>query len=192
MHKITLYRDRLLGDVGWVFYLSVLTIVGFVSVAALYPETVEQVATRLLDQTAINVGWMYLLATSGFVLFSAFLAMSRYGYVKLGGENEAPEFSYSSWLAMIFSGGMGVGLVFWGVAEPMMHFNSPPLGIGEPRTVEAAQLGMRYAFFHWGFHQWANFTVVGLAIAYVRFRHNSYGLISETFRPLLGERVDHG
>lgn len=192
MHKITLYRDRLLGDVGWVFYLSVLTIVGFVSVAALYPQTVEQVATRLLDQTAINVGWMYLLATSGFVLFSAFLAMSRYGNVKLGGENEAPEFSYSSWLAMIFSGGMGVGLVFWGVAEPMMHFNSPPLGIGEPRTVEAAQLGMRYAFFHWGFHQWANFTVVGLAIAYVRFRHNSYGLISETFRPLLGERVDHG
>tara|TARA_R110001599_G_scaffold79280_1_gene214844 strand:- start:5226 stop:6578 length:1353 start_codon:yes stop_codon:yes gene_type:complete len=74
----------------------------------------------------------------------------------------------------------------------MMHLSSPPLGIGTPGTVEAAQTGMRYAFFHWGFHQWANFTVVGLAIAYVRFRHNSYGLISETFRPLLGERVDRG
>src|SRR5690554_7424780 len=91
---------------------------------------------------------------------------------------------------MIFSGGMGVGLVFWGVAEPIMHFSSPPLGIGEPKTAEAAQIGLRYAFFHWGLHQWANFAVVGLAIAYVRFRHNSYGLISETFRPLLGERVD--
>ena len=91
---------------------------------------------------------------------------------------------------MIFSGGMGVGLVFWGVAEPMMHFNSPPLGIGTPRWIEAAQMGMRYAFFHWGLHQWANFTLVGLAIAYVRFRHNSQGLISETFRPLLGDRVD--
>ena len=103
-----------------------------------------------------------------------------------------PEFSFTSWLAMIFSGGMGVGLVFWGVAEPIMHLNDPPLGLAEPRSVEAAQLGMRYSFFHWGFHQWANFTLVGLAIAYVRFRHNSYGLISETFRPLLGERVDRG
>jgi glycine betaine transporter len=84
---------------------------------------------------------------------------------------------------------MGVGLVFWGTAEPMMHFAAPPLGIGEPRTVHAAQLGMRYSFFHWGFHQWANFALVGLAIAYVRFRHQSHGLISETFRPLLGERV---
>src|SRR5690554_3188810 len=107
-------------------------------------------------------------------------------------DDEAPEFSYGSWLAMIFSGGMGVGLVFWGVAEPIMHFSSPPLGIGEPKTAEAAQIGLRYAFFHWGLHQWANFAVVGLAIAYVRFRHNSYGLISETFRPLLGERVDRG
>ncbi|CAN0599416.1 unnamed protein product, partial [Laminaria digitata] len=114
------------------------------------------------------------------------------GSIRLGAEGEPPEFSFNSWLAMIFSGGMGVGLVFWGVAEPMMHFNDPPLGLAEPRTPEAAQLGMRYAFFHWGFHQWANFTLVGLAIAYVRFRHSSRGLISESFRPLLGDRVDRG
>ncbi|MGM0577728.1 MAG: BCCT family transporter [Myxococcota bacterium] len=179
-----------MGDVGAVFYLSLVLVVGFVAAAALYPATVEQVAQRILDATATNVGWMYLLATSGFVLFMLFLALSKFGSIRLGPEGEPPEFTFRNWLAMIFSGGMGVGLVFWGVAEPMMHFNEPPLGIGEPRTAEAAQLGMRYAFFHWGFHQWANFALVGLAIAYVRFRHNSHGLISEAFRPLLGKRID--
>jgi len=191
MQKITACIERILGDVGPVFYLSVLIIASFVGAAALYPDRVEQYSQNLLDATATNVGWMYLIATSGFVLFAGFLALSRYGNFRLGPPDEPPEFSYNSWLAMIFSGGMGVGLVFWGVAEPMMHFNQPPLGIGQPQTPEAAQLGMRYAFFHWGLHQWANFTLVGLAIAYVRFRHNSRGLISETFRPLLGDRVDH-
>ena len=137
----------LLGDVGVVFYLSVLLIGGFVFLAAKQPGAVEATAQRILDATATNLGWMYLIATSGFVVFSAFLALSRYGNVRLGSEGEPPEFTFTSWLAMIFSAGMGVGLVFWGVAEPVMHFNDPPLGIGEPRTPEAAQLGMRYAFF---------------------------------------------
>ncbi len=186
------FFSRLLGDVGTVFYISVLIIAAFVAVAASRPEMVEHGAQQVLDATATNVGWLYLLATSGFVIFTLSIAFSRFGKLCLGPDGEPPEFSFPSWLAMIFSGGMGVGLVFWGVAEPMMHFNEPPLGIGDPRTAEAAQMGMRYAFFHWGLHQWANFAVVGLAIAYVRFRHNSYGLISETLRPLLGTRVDRG
>ena len=192
MNRLTTFLKRHLGDVGVVFYTSLLIITAFVVTSALQPETVEAIAQKVLDATAKNVGWMYLMATTGFVLFIFFLAFSRFGNLRLGQENELPEFSFTSWLAMIFSGGMGVGLVFWGVAEPIMHLNVPPLGLAEPRSVEAAQLGMRYSFFHWGFHQWANFTLVGLAIAYVRFRHNSYGLISETFRPLLGERVDRG
>ncbi|MBA1147198.1 BCCT family transporter [Ectothiorhodospiraceae bacterium WFHF3C12] len=190
MTRTGTFIRTLLGDVGVVFHVSAVVVVLFVSLAAVYPETLEQAAQQALDATATNYGWMYLFATSGFVLFVVFLAFSKFGNVRLGAEGEPPEFSFESWLAMIFSGGMGVGLVFWGVAEPMMHFNEPPLGLGEPRTAHAAQLGMRYAFFHWGLHQWANFTLVGLAIAYVRFRHNSYGLISETFRPLLGARVD--
>lgn len=183
---ISAFFRRLLGDVGAVFYISVLIIATFVVVAASRPEMVEQGAQQILDATATNVGWLYLLATSGFVLFTLGIAFSRFGKLCLGPDGEPPEFSFLSWLAMIFSGGMGVGLVFWGVAEPMMHF------IGDPRTAEASQMGMRYAFFHWGLHQWANFALVGLAIAYVRFRHNSYGLISETLRPLLGDRVDRG
>ena len=190
MNRLTSFLRNYLGDVGVVFYISLLIITAFVTTAALQPEAVEATAQKVLDATAKNVGWMYLMATTGFVLFVLFLAFSKFGSLRLGHDNEPPEFSFTSWLAMIFSGGMGVGLVFWGVAEPIMHLNDPPLGLAEPRSVEAAQLGMRYAFFHWGFHQWANFTLVGLAIAYVRFRHNSHGLISETFRPLLGDRVD--
>mgnify|MGYP003632219661 CR=1 FL=1 len=192
MVKLREWIKHLLGDVGTVFYLSILLIGGFLIATVTDPQGVQELAQEVLDATAHNFGWLYLLATSGFVIFTLSLAFSRFGLIRLGPDDEPPEFSYSSWLAMIFSGGMGVGLVFWGVAEPMMHLSSPPLGIGTPGSVEAAQTGMRYAFFHWGFHQWANFTVVGLAIAYVRFRHNSHGLISETFRPLLGERVDRG
>ncbi|WP_299442926.1 BCCT family transporter [uncultured Rhodospira sp.] len=186
------FSARLLGDVGPVFHASVMIVAVFVVITALAPTMVEQASAAILRATAENVGWMYLIATTGFVVFVLYLALSRIGTIRLGTQDEPPEFSFPSWLAMIFSGGMGVGLVFWGVAEPMMHFNEPPLGIGDPRTVEAAQTGMRYAFFHWGLHQWANFALVGLAIAYVRFRHQSHGLISETFRPLLGDRVDTG
>ncbi|MFT5720357.1 MAG: glycine betaine transporter [Motiliproteus sp.] len=192
MRKLRQWITRIVGDVGTVFYLSLLFIAAFLAATVADPQTVQQLAQETLDATEHNFGWLYLLVTSGFVIFTLGLAFSRFGSIRLGPNDEPPEFKFTSWLAMIFSGGMGVGLVFWGVAEPIMHLSSPPLGIGTAGTVEAAQLGMRYAFFHWGLHQWANFTVVGLAIAYVRFRHNSYGLISETFRPLLGERVDRG
>ncbi len=120
------------------------------------------------------------------------MGLSDYGHIRLGADGEAPEFSYPAWLGMIFSAGMGVGLVFWGIAEPMTHYVDPPLGLAAARTPEAASLGMQYSFFHWGFHQWANFAVVGLAIAYVRFRQQRPGLISETFRASLGNRVDGG
>lgn len=190
--RLSSFVARLLGDVGTVFYLSLLLVVGFVVAAVMEPAIIEQVSKRILDATARNVGWLYLFVTTGFLLFTIFIAFSKFGNVRFGPDNEPPEFSFTAWLGMIFSAGMGIGLVFWGVAEPMMHFNEPPLGIGSPRTAEAAQLGMRYSFFHWGIHQWANFAVVGLAIAYVRFRHNSHGLISETLRPLLGAGVDRG
>jgi glycine betaine transporter len=192
MYKLRQWKNRVLGDVGTVFYFSILLIGGFLALAVAEPQKLQALAQQALNVTTRNFGWLYLLATSGFVIFTLGLAFSRFGSIRLGADGEAPEFSFTSWLAMIFSGGMGVGLVFWGVAEPIMHLSSPPLGIGTPGSSEAAQIGMRYSFFHWGLHQWANFTVVGLAIAYVRFRHNSYGLISETFRPLLGDRVDKG
>lgn len=177
---------------GWVFYLSLLFLLAFVSLGMTLPEILAIRAEQALQFTTEHFGWLYLFATTGFLVFCLAVALSDYGHIRLGADGEVPEFPYPAWLGMIFSAGMGVGLVFWGVAEPMTHYNSPPLGLAAAGTPEAASLGMRYSLFHWGFHQWANFAVVGLAIAYVRFRQQRPGLISEAFRASLGDRVDGG
>ncbi|MBK1735294.1 glycine/betaine ABC transporter permease [Halorhodospira abdelmalekii] len=177
---------------GPVFLISLGLLLAFVLLGTLRPDEFSQVADIALGFTTSHFGWLYLFATTGFLLLCIGLAVSRYGSIRLGADGESPEFSYPTWLGMIFSAGMGVGLVFWGVAEPITHYVDPPLGYAEPRTPEAASLGLQYAVFHWGFHQWANFAIVGLAIAYVRFRQQRPGLISEAFRSTLGDRVDGG
>ena len=175
---------------GWVFYLSLMMLAGFVWLGVGNPQQLGEWAAKALDFTTEHFGWMYLFATTGFLVFCLSVALSDYGHIRLGADGEAPEFAYSTWLGMIFSAGMGVGLVFWGVAEPITHYNVPPLGMTEGQTPESARLAMQYSLFHWGFHQWGNFAVVGLAIAYVRFRQQRAGLISEAFRSTLGNRVD--
>lgn len=177
---------------GWVFYLSLLFLGAFVIVGVSLPDQLARGAEVALAFTTEHFGWLYLFATTGFLIFCLGVALSDYGHIRLGADGESPEFPYPAWLGMIFSAGMGVGLVFWGVAEPMTHYNEPPLMLAEGITPEAARLGMQYSLFHWGFHQWANFAVVGMAIAYVRFRQQRPGLISETFRGSLGKRVDGG
>lgn len=177
---------------GWVFYVSLAILAAFVGVGIGFPDRLASSAAAALAFTTEHFGWLYLFATTGFLVFCVAVALSDYGRIRLGADGEIPEFSYPAWLGMIFSAGMGVGLVFWGVAEPMTHYNDPPLGQAAAATPEAAQLGMRYSLFHWGFHQWANFALVGLAIAYVRFRRARPGLISETFRATLGDRVEGG
>lgn len=124
-----------------------------------------------------NFGWLYLWVVFGLVLLSAFLALSRYGDLKLGAEDEEPEFSLLSWFAMLFAAGMGIGLVYWGVAEPLLHYRSAPPGIVNG-TPEAANAAMRYSFFHWGLHPWAIYGVVALSIAYFQFRRGSKALVS--------------
>lgn len=164
----------------------------FVVVGVFLPEELTLWGDVGLEFTTVHFGWLYLFATTGFLVFCVAIALSDYGKIRLGADGEAPEFPYLTWLGMIFSSGMGVGLVFWAVAEPMSHFMAPPFGAAEAESPDAASLAMRYSLFHWGFHQWANFAVVGLAIAYVRFRLERPGLISEAFRVSLGNRVDGG
>jgi glycine betaine transporter len=193
---MSLARDRLrrafalVRRPGIVFYASIALVSGFVALGVTEPELLAFQAGRAYEATTTNFGWMYLFVTTAFIGFCLFLALTRFGRVRLGQLGEEPEFPFGTWLGMIFSCGMGVGLVFWGVAEPLTHFDQPPMGIAEPRSADAARVALRYAVFHWGFHQWASFAVVGLAIAYVRFRRGSKGLISECFRPLIGGRVD--
>ncbi len=172
-----------------VLYLSVAIIAAFVLWGLLSPAGLGAAATAAVAWTTSTFGWYYLLAVLGFLLFCLFLAFSRYGKIKLGRDDEQPEFSTLSWFAMLFSAGMGIGLVFYGVAEPVSHFLTPPGGL-TPGTPEAARAALKYSFFHWGLHPWAIYSVVALSIAYFSFRRGEPTLISRTFRPLLGQRVE--
>ncbi|RQO56370.1 glycine/betaine ABC transporter permease [Paucibacter sp. KBW04] len=141
------------------------------------PQSMSVFFSGALAQVTRNFGWLYLWIVLGLVLMCVVLAFSRYGQLKLGNEDDEPEFSGSAWFAMLFSAGMGIGLVFWGVAEPISHYVNPPPGV-LPRSVDAANTAMRYSFFHWGMHPWAVYSVVGLAIAFFQFRRNKPALIS--------------
>lgn len=133
-------------------------------------------------------GWFYLLSASTFLIFVLILIFSKYGNIRLGKNNDTPDFCYLTWFAMLFSAGMGIGLVFWGVAEPMYHYYAPPFE--EAQTPEAARAAMRYSFFHWGLHPWAIYTVIGLALAYFQFRRDQPGVISSLLRPIFGDRIN--
>ncbi|WP_330229014.1 BCCT family transporter [Nocardia sp. NBC_00508] len=137
-----------------------------------------------------NTGWLFVLIASAFVVYVIWLAAGRYGRIPLGADDEEPEFRTTSWIAMMFSAGMGIGLIFWGVAEPLSHYMSPPPGTTEPRSSEAAEVAMATTLFHWTLHPWAIYAVVGLAIAYGTFRKGRSQLISSMFRPILGRHSD--
>jgi len=142
----------------------------------LSPTTLSSFFSDALARITHGFGWFYLWLVLGLVVLALYLALSRYGDLKLGDEDDEPEFSLHAWFAMLFAAGMGIGLVFFGVAEPVSHFGNPPGGIA-PGTPEAAQAAMRYTFFHWGFHPWAIYGVVGLAIAFFSFRRKTKPLV---------------
>ncbi len=154
---------------------------GFILLIVLWgviaPASMSAQFDTLLSAITRNFGFFYLWLVLGLVLLAAFLAFSRYGNLKLGGEDDTPEFSTASWFAMLFAAGMGIGLVFWGVAEPLSHYAIAPPGIN-PGTPEAANAAMRYALFHWGVHPWAVYSIVALAIAFFQYRREGRSLIS--------------
>ena len=141
------------------------------------PASMASVFDYLLAMISHNFGWLYLWVVLGLVICAGILVFSRYGGLRLGGEDEEPEFKLGSWFAMLFAAGMGIGLVFWGVAEPVSHYGTPPPGI-TAGTPEAANAAMRYAFFHWGVHPWAVYSIVALSIAFFQYRRNGAALIS--------------
>ena len=174
-----------------VFWPSLVVAGGFVAWGTLAPDSLAVVAGVVLAFIIDGFGWSFVISTAIFLAFAIFLAMSRFGHVKLGHDDDEPEFSTVSWVCMMFSVGMGIGLMFWGVAEPISHFTAPPHGLAVPETREAALLAMQYSYFHWALHPWAIYAVTGIIIAYFSYRRDLPVLISSAFTPLLGKAV-HG
>ncbi|WP_226360023.1 BCCT family transporter [Pseudonocardia sp. ICBG1142] len=156
------------------------------------PESLRTTASTMIGALMRGGGWGFILAATAFVAFALFLAFSRFGRIKLGADDEEPEFRTVSWIAMMFSAGMGIGLMFFGVNEPLTFFRSPPPGSAEPGTVDALQTSMATSLFHWTLHPWAIYAVVGLAIAYSTFRKGRRQLISQAFVPLIGQKAADG
>lgn len=153
------------------------------------PELLDEISAWLHTGIIDNFGWSYLLGSLFFLVFSIGLAVSRFGDLKLGQDHEKPQYGYFGWFSMLFAAGMGIGLIFWGVAEPLSHYAQPP-GYLEPQSGEAAAFAMRHSFFHWGLHPWAIYIIMSLAVAYFSFRRGMPPLISSCFYPLLGERIN--
>ncbi|WP_326778444.1 BCCT family transporter [Streptomyces sp. NBC_01445] len=166
--------------------------VAFVIWGSVATDSLEDVSTRLLKGLIHNGGWAFMLAASGFVVFALWLAISRYGKITLGDECETPEFRTVSWVAMMFSAGMGIGLMFYGVSEPLAHYTRHPPGTQPVDSAQAMETSMATTLFHWTLHPWAIYAVVGLAIAYSTFRRRRRQTISSVFVPLIGERHAHG
>ncbi|AKM06333.1 BCCT family transporter [Pelagerythrobacter marensis] len=172
-----------------VFFTSAGLILAFALFGALFSERAGMVFGQVQQFIVLDFGWFYIAAVAGFLGFALFLMVSRYGDIKLGPDDCEPEYGYLSWFAMLFSAGMGIGLVFFGVAEPIQHYASPP--VGEGGTVDAARQALVLTFFHWGFHAWGIYVVVGLALAYFSFRRGLPLTVRSALYPLIGNRI-HG
>lgn len=171
-----------------VFYFALTLVAITVLLGISFPEQFSEVTGNINQWIANYFGWYYVMVTSIFVFTCLFLILSPIGKLKLGKPSDKPEFNTISWFAMLFSAGMGIGLVFYGASEPLSHFITSP--VAEPKTDNAMKDAFRYTFFHWGFHAWATYGVVALGLAYAQFRKGEAGLISKTLRPVLGNKVD--
>ncbi|WP_026955638.1 BCCT family transporter [Algoriphagus vanfongensis] len=174
---------------GPVFIPSVILVVLFMAVTMIVGDPMLELFTSFKDFVTEKTGWIFILTVNAFIIFCFYLGFSKYGNVRLGGKDARPDFSTSAWFAMLFSAGMGIGLLFYGVAEPVSHYGRPPAA--EPFSIDAAQHAMNYTFLHWGIHAWAIYAVVALSLAFFAFNRNMPLTIRSVFYPLLGDRI-HG
>ncbi|MEN4903491.1 choline BCCT transporter BetT [Luteimonas sp. TWI1437] len=180
------WHSRILGPV---FFPSALIVLGLVAMSFIAPEASETIFSRAKSWVAEDAGWFTILAVAGFLVFIVGIAVSQFGKLRLGPDHSRPDYNYATWFAMLFAAGMGIGLMFFGVAEPIMHYADPP--VGDAQTVAAARQAMRITFFHWGVHAWAIYAVVALSLAYFAYRHGLPLRIRSSLYPIIGERI-HG
>ncbi len=162
-------------------------IVAIILFAVMAPKLADSTFKTLQTLIVNNASWYYILSVAIILLTVIYLSISRYGNIKLGPDHSKPEYSNLSWFAMLFSAGMGIGLMFFGVAEPVMHFLTPPVGQGG--TVDAARQAMRLTFFHWGLHAWAIYAIVALILAFFAYRHSLPLTLRSALYPLIGKRI---
>ena len=171
-----------------VFVVSLGIVLALALFGVFNPELLDVFSSFLHEWIIRNFGWGYLISAFLFLVFSLYFAFSKYGRIRLGADYEKPQYSYFGWFSMLFAAGMGIGLIFWGVAEPMSHYLHPPEYIAKS-SGEAAEFAMTYCFFHWGLQPWAVYIVMSLSIAYFSFRRGMPPLISSCFYPLLGDKI---
>ncbi|MCY7295037.1 BCCT family transporter [Alteromonas sp. a30] len=170
-----------------VFYPSSILIALLLAFAFFMPSLAESIFNQAQELIVTNGSWFYVLSVAVILLFVVYLGFSKYGEVRLGPDHATPDYSLLTWLSMLFAAGMGIGLMFFGVAEPLMHFLTPPSA--DPQTLDAAREALKTTFFHWGFHAWAIYAVVALVMAYFCFRHGLPLTLRSALYPLIGDRI---
>ncbi|MCP4278998.1 MAG: choline transporter, partial [Alteromonas sp.] len=170
-----------------VFITSSALILCLLIFAAGTPETADALFQKLQSAIVTNGSWFYVFTVAVIVVFVVFLGMSRYGEIKLGPDHASPEFSFGTWLSMLFAAGMGIGLMFFGVAEPLRHFLAPPTA--QAGSIDAVREAMKTTFFHWGVHAWAIYAVVALILGYFAYRQNLPLTLRSALYPLIGDRI---
>lgn len=182
------HKDKKYFDVDApVFWPAALLIIAFITITLAIGEPMEQVFASIQKNISSYGGWFFILSVNIFLFFVLYIAFSKYGAIRLGGTKSKPEFSTMTWFAMLFSAGMGIGILFWSVGEPINHFINPPNA--EARSIEAARQSMQITFLHWGLHAWGVYALVGMALAFFAFNKKLPLTISSVFYPILGKRI---
>ena len=172
------------------FWIALIVMIPFVFFGVVAPESFGKVADAVFKYMKEVWGWSFIFGASIFLIMIVYLLLSPVGEIRLGGDDERPKYSNITWFAMLFSCGMGIGLLFWGVSEPMWHYMWPPYG--EAKTAGTVHVAMQYTFFHWGFHPWAIYAVVAASLAYFSYRKGLPMLLSSCLEPILGRKGIEG
>ena len=170
-----------------VFLTSALLIIAFIIFGAFFNEQAELVFNQAKAFVSVRFGWFFIVVVNLALVMSIYMIFSRYGDIRLGHQTEKPEYNLVSWIGMLFSAGIGIGLLYWGTAEPLYHFMAPPLG--EPETIAAAKQAMNISFLHYGLHVWAIYGMVALSLAYFHYRVGLPLAIRSTLYPLIGKKI---
>ena len=187
MSKISIYNFNANKLNKPVFISASIVIAILVLVTVLFPTLMQQFFTDLQKNVIDTAGWFYVLSVAGIFVAVVYLCVSRHGAIKLGPDHAQADYTQLTWLAMLFSAGMGIGLMFFGVAEPVMHYVAPPTA--DPNSIAATREALKMTFFHWGLHGWAIYAVVALILAYFSFRHNLPLTLRSAFHPLIGDKI---